>query len=178
MSTLTVPEVRKPKRIGYAFSDQEILSLIDSENNESWKFAFQLLAVFGLRPEELRFLRIIDISNGKELWSTYRKSKGGNKGETTEPRRLNPLFVKDIDGNPINWKLQERLEICEQLPPLGAEGQGGLALLTHLKRMPIYKKIKQEALKRDQVAVPYSFRHRYSKDLMQMEYRLQIQLFQ
>ena len=160
----TVPEVRKPKRIGYAFSDQEILSLIDSENNESWKFAFQLLAVYGLRPEELRFLRIIDGSNGKELWSTYRKSKGGNKGETTEPRRLNPLFVKDIDGNPINWKLQERLEIGEQLPPLGAEGQGGLALLTHLKRMPIYKKIKQEALKRDQVAVPYSFRHRYSKE--------------
>ncbi len=39
-----------------------------------------------------------------------------------------------------------------------------MALLTHLKRMPIYKKIKQEALKRDQVAVPYSFRHRYSKE--------------
>ena len=67
------------------------------------------MVVYGLRPEELRFLRIIDISNGKELWSTYRKSKGGNKGETTEPRRLNPLFVKNIDGNPINWKLQERL---------------------------------------------------------------------
>ena len=30
--------------------------------------------------------------------------------------------------------------------------------------MPIYKKNKQEALKRDQVAVPYSFRHRYSKE--------------
>ena len=66
-------------------SDQQIFSSIDSENNESWKFAFQLLVVYGLRPEELRFLRIIDISNGKELWSTYRKSKGGNKGETTEP---------------------------------------------------------------------------------------------
>ena len=159
-----VPEIRKTKRIGYAFSDQEILSLIDYEKNESWKFAFQLLAVYGLRPEELRYLRIIDGSNGKELWSTYRKSKGGNKGERTEPRRLNPLFVKDIDGNPINWKLQERLEIGEQLPPLGKEGEGGLALLTHLKRMPIYKSIKEEASKRDQFAVPYSFRHRYSKE--------------
>jgi len=159
----TVPEIRKPKRIGYAFSDQEILALIDSEQNENWKFAFQLLAVYGLRPEELRFLRIMDGSTGKELWSTYRKSKGGNKGEKTEPRRLNPLFVKDIDNKPIDWKLQQRLEIGEQLPPLGSEGQGGLALLTHLKRMPIYKKIKQKALSRDQYAVPYSFRHRYSK---------------
>ena len=165
----TVPEVRKPKRIGYAFSDQEILSLIEFENNQSWKFAYQLLAVYGLRPEELKYLRIIDGANGKELWSTYRKSKGGNKGERTEPRRLNPLFVKDMDGKPINWKLQERLEIGEELPPLGEEGQGGLALLTHLRyehktRKSIYLEIKKEALKRDQYAVPYSFRHRYSKE--------------
>ena len=83
------------------------------------------MAVYGLRPEELRHLRIMEGTAGKELWSIYRKSKGGNKGERTEPRRLNPLFVKDIDGKPINWKLQQRLEIGEKLPPLGQEGAAG-----------------------------------------------------
>tara|TARA_Y100001970_G_scaffold194208_1_gene236108 strand:- start:507 stop:851 length:345 start_codon:yes stop_codon:yes gene_type:complete len=69
-----------------------------------------------------------------------------------------------MDENTINWKLQERLEIVEELPLLGKEGDGGLGLLTHLKRMRIYKNIKEEALKRDEFAVPYSFRHKYSKE--------------
>ena len=159
-----VPEVRKPKKVGYAFSDQQIISLIEGEKDEQWKFAYQLMAVYGLRPEELRHLRIMEGTAGKELWSIYRKSKGGNKGERTEPRRLNPLFVKDIDGKPINWKLQQRLEIGEKLPPLGQEGAAGMAILTHIKRRSIYKQIKDEALLIGQHAVPYSFRHRYSKE--------------
>ena len=159
-----VPEVRKPKKVGYAFSDQQILSLIEGETDEQWKFAYQLMAVYGLRPEELIHLRIMEGTAGKELWSIYRKSKGGNKGERTEPRRLNPLFVKDMDAKPINWKLQQRLEIGEKLPPLGKEGAAGMAILTHIKRKSIYKKIKDEALKIGQHAVPYSFRHRYSKE--------------
>ena len=159
-----VPEVRKPKKVGYAYSDQQIISLIEGETDEQWKFAYQLMAVYGLRPEELRHLRIMEGTAGKELWSIYRKSKGGNKGERTEPRRLNPLFVKDIDGKPINWKLQQRLEIGEKLPPLGQEGAAGMAILTHIKRMSIYKQIKDEALLIGQHAVPYSFRHRYSKE--------------
>ena len=159
-----VPEVRKPKKVGYAFSDQQIISLIEGETDEQWKLAYQLMAVYGLRPEELRHLRIMEGTAGKELWSIYRKSKGGNKGERTEPRRLNPLFVKDIDGKPINWKLQQRLEIGEKLPPLGQEGAAGMAILTHIKRRSIYKQIKDEALLIGQHAVPYSFRHRYSKE--------------
>ena len=159
-----VPEVRKPKKVGYAFSDQQIISLIEGETDEQWKFAYQLMAVYGLRPEELRHLRIMEGTAGKELWSIYRKSKGGNKGERTEPRRLNPLFVKDIDGKPINWKLQQRLEIGEKLPPLGQEGAAGMAILTHIKRRSIYKQKKDEALLIGQHAVPYSFRHRYSKE--------------
>ena len=159
-----VPEVRKPKKVGYAFSDQQIISLIEGETDEQWKFAYQLMAVYGLRPEELRHLRIMEGTAGKELWSIYRKSKGGNKGERTEPRRLNPLFVKDIDGKPINWKLQQRLEIGEKLPPLGQAGAAGMAILTHIKRRSIYKQIKDAALLIGQHAVPYSFRHRYSKE--------------
>ena len=160
----TVPEVRKPKKIGYAFRDSEILALIEDEKDPKWQFAYQLLAVYGLRPEELRWLRIIDGVNGKEVWSIYKKSMGGLRGDKTKPRKLEPLLVRDIDGNEIDWKLQERLEIGEELPPLGSEGQGGLALLTHIKRRKLYQQIKEEALKIGQEAVPYSFRHRYSKE--------------
>ncbi len=129
----TVPEIKKPKKIDYAFSDQKILALIDDEPNPKWQFAYQLLAVYGLRPAELRFLRILDSTNGKELWSIYEKSIGGIRGDKTKPRELAALLVKDADGNPIDWKLQERIEIGDQLPPLGSDGQGGLALLTHIK---------------------------------------------
>ena len=165
-----LPEISKPKEIGYAFSDQQILALIENEPDERWRFAYQLLGVYGLRPEELKYLRIIDGVNGKELHCTYRKSKGGLKGDRTLPRKLHPLFVKDIDGNRIDWKLQERIEIGEELPSLGAEGKGGEALRTHMKRKykskrkNIYLEIREEAKKIDQVAVPYSFRHRYAKE--------------
>ena len=158
------PEVRKPKKIGYAFRDSEILALIEDEKNPKWQFAYQLLAVYGLRPEELRWLRIVDGVNGKELHSIYRKSMGGLKGAKTKPRKLEPLLVRDIDGNEIDWKLQERIEIGEELPPLGEEGQGSLYILTHLKRRKLYQQIKEEALRIGQEAVPYSFRHRYSKE--------------
>ena len=159
-----VPEVRKPKKIGYAFRDSEILALIENETDPKWQFAYQLLAVYGLRPEELRWLRIVDGVEGKELHSIYRKSMGGLKGAKTKPRKLEPLLVRDMDGNEIDWKLQERIEIGEELPSLGQDGQGSLYILTHIRRKKIYKQIKEEALKIGQEAVPYSFRHRYAKE--------------
>ena len=158
-----VPEVRKPKKIGYAFRDSEVLALIEGETDEQWKFAFQLMAVYGLRPEELRWLRIIDGVKGKELHSIYQKSMGGLRGDKTKPRKLQPLLVKDIDGNYIDWKLQERLEIGEELPPLG-KSAASMAILTHLRRRKFYQQIKEEALMIGQECVPYSFRHRYAKE--------------
>ena len=159
-----ITETLKKKRIGYALTDSQILELIASETDKKWQFAYQLLAVYGLRPEELRHLRIVEGVNGKELHSIYQKSMGGLRGDKTKPRKLQPLFVKDADRNPIDWKLQERLEILEELPPLGSDGQGGLALLTHIKRRKLYQQIKEEASKIGQEAVPYSFRHRYAKE--------------
>ena len=89
---------------------------------------------------------------------------GGLRGDKTKPRRLEALLVRDADGKEIDWKLQERIEVGEQLPPLGKDGDGGLALRTHIKRRKLYQQIKADALKIGQEAVPYSFRHRYSKE--------------
>ena len=71
----TFPEIRKEKQIGYAFSDSQILSIIENEPDEKWRFAYQLLAVYGLRPEELRYLRIIDGINEKELYCLIERAK-------------------------------------------------------------------------------------------------------
>ncbi|KZR68061.1 hypothetical protein PMIT1313_02581 [Prochlorococcus marinus str. MIT 1313] len=87
----------------------------------------------------------------------------GRRGQRTEPRKLHPLPVKDADGNYIDWNLQSRLQIGEQLPPLSQRGKAGEALGTYLKRRTVCIQIKEEAKHADKVLTPYSFRHRYAK---------------
>ncbi len=158
-----IKETLKKKRVGYALTDSQILQLIASEKDPRWQFNYQLLAVYGLRPEELRFLVIKDGVRGKELWTTYEKSMGGTKGQKTEPRKLAPLLLKDGKGY-INWNLQERLEKGEQTASVGKLGKGSDALRTKLIRNPTWNKFKKEADKQKEVLVPYAFRHRYAKE--------------
>ena len=128
----TLPETKKPKRVGYPLEDVQILALLDSlpegPEHERWRYAIQLSAVYGLRPEELRHLVVKSGANGAELWSNYRKSMDGTQGQKTEPRRLHPLLLRDIHGKPIDWKLQSRVQIGEELPPLNREGEAAKRL--------------------------------------------------
>ena len=162
----TLPETTQPKEIGYPIRDQEILSLLESIKNEKWRFAIQLLSVYGLRPEELRYLTIKEGPTGKALYSTYKKSKGGTKGKKTESRRLNPLFIKDDEGNFIDWNLQARFEIGEALPCIGKTGEAGLYLGKFLKRNEYWNWLKQHVIEtvKDEKLKPYCFRHRYAKE--------------
>ncbi len=163
----TLPEVLKPKRVGYPLSDAQILQLLDNlpegDPHNQWRFAIQLCAVYGLRPEELRHLRIKSGANGSELWTIYRKSMGGTKGAKTEPRRLHPLLLRDADGTAIDWNLQARLEVGEKLPPLNREGDGGQALNQYLRRREIWMALREDAEHNGEQLTPYSFRHRYAK---------------
>ena len=72
------------------------------------------------------------------------------------------MLIED-GGEPIDWKLQSRIEIGEKLPPLGKEGKAGEALGTFLKRRPVWKSLQEEAKNIGEVLVPYTFRHRYAK---------------
>jgi len=156
--------VTKKKRIGYPLTDSQIVRLIaslpDDEVGNKWKFACQLMAVYGLRPEDLRHLHTRN--KGKELWSGYEKSKGGRKGERTDPRRLFPLLVQDIEL--IDWNLLGRFQIKEPLPSLGQEGKAGESVGTYLRRKPIWKQLQKEAEEEGQQLTPYSFRHRFSSE--------------
>jgi integrase len=164
---VALPEVLKPKRVGYPLSDAQILQLLDNlpegDPHNQWRFAIQLCAVYGLRPEELRHLRIKIGANGSELWTIYRKSMGGTKGAKTEPRRLHPLLLRDADGTAIDWNLQARLEVGEKLPPLNREGDGGQALNQYLRRREMWMALRVEAEHNGEQLTPYSFRHRYAK---------------
>jgi integrase len=155
---------RKAKVRGYALTDADILQLLDSlpddEAGQRWRFAFQLMAVYGLRPEDLRYLTTR--REGEELWSEYEKSKGGTEGDCTEERKLLPLLVHDVDG-PVNWHLRQRFHTrMEKLPPLGPVGHAGEACGTYLRRQPVWKSLRLKAQGEGQKLVPYSFRHRYS----------------
>ena len=162
-----LPEVLKAKRIGYPLSDAQILQLLDNlpegEVHNRWRFAIQLCAVYGLRPEELRYLRIKDGADGPELWTIYQKSMGGTKGAKTEPRRLHPLLLRDADGTAIDWNLQARLQVGEKLPPLNRDGDGGQALNQYLRRRSVWMALRDEAEHQGEQLTPYSFRHRYAK---------------
>ena len=159
---IKIEEKLKSKRVGYALTDSQILQLIASEKDPRWQLNFQLLAVYCLRPEELRFLVVKDGIKGKELWTTYEKSMGGTKGQKTEPRQLAPIYVKDGQGY-IDWNLIERFE-KEELAPVGILGKGSDALRTRLIRNPLWTKFRKQAAKKKEVLVPYAFRHRYAKE--------------
>jgi len=156
-------EVTTEKRVGYPLTDSQIGRLVDSfsdnEQATKWQFATQLCAVYGLRPEELRYL--VMKNNKSELWTTYKKSNSKING-----RRLFPLFVLDIDGNPFDWclTLQQRLAAGEPLPEI-AKGQGSNRLGKQLRdRSPkkVWLSICKEAEEEGQECTPYSFRHRYA----------------
>ena len=158
------PETKKPKRVGFAMSDLQMISLIDSEKDDKWKFALQLLGTYGLRPVELKYLKIKEGIEGKELWCMYQKSKGGKKGEKTQPRRLYPLFLVNAEGKAMDYKLQTRVELGEPLPTLGSkDGETAAALRTKLRRNKLWNLYRIETKDMGEELVPYSFRHRYAK---------------
>jgi integrase len=158
-------EVRRPKRVGYPLSDTQILRLLagipDTAVGRRWRFAVELLATYGLRPEELRHLVLEQRPEGLGLRCLYRKATGGT--EPTAPRSLYPLLVRDAEGKPQDWRLVERMACREELPALGQPGKGGEALGTFLRRLPAWQQLRDEAAQAGEELTPYSFRHRYAK---------------
>ena len=146
---------RDSKRIGYPLSDSEVLRLIGGIDDPRWRFALELMAVYGLRPADLANLSL----RQGQLWSLYSKASGGGH---TRPRQLHPLLIHGQDG-PIDWQLQARFAAGETLPPLGAPGKAGDALNTFLKRRLIWKQLRAEVAQRGDELVVYSMRHSYVK---------------
>jgi integrase len=141
----------KGKRVGYPLQEAEVLRLIEGISKPELRFTVELMACFGLRPEDLRHLAI----RGGELWSLYRKAGGGG---VTEPRQLYPLLVEGQD-----WNLKERFVAGEPITALGSHGNAGDVLGRKLRRLPVWQALRAEVAARGETLTCYSLRHRYVK---------------
>jgi hypothetical protein len=66
---------RSPQPITTPLEVEDILALVDALPDPRWRFGFQLMAAYGLRPEELHHLQLRD----GRLWCTYEKVASGGK---------------------------------------------------------------------------------------------------
>jgi len=89
---------------------------------------------------------------------------GDRKGDKTEPHCLQPLLVRDLDGSSIDWKLQSRIQIGEELLLLQSDGDVAQALNNYLRCREVWRTLNSEALNSGEQLKTYSLRHRYTKE--------------
>jgi integrase len=148
--TVFVGRSRAAKAITTPLEVEHILALVRAIPDARWRFAFQLMAAYGLRPEELQHLQI---RQGR-LWCMYEKVASRGK---TRPRVLRPLPCDDwADG----WRLEERFP-TQELPPM-QPGLGGGYVGHYLMNRPLWKKLRREYEAKGEKLVPYSCRHGYA----------------
>ena len=150
----------KPKTQQKAtLNDQTMLELIDSCPTPEWQNVLQMLAAFGLRPEELFHLSVgVNPTTGKEqFWCDYQKVSGEHR---TAARWLFEVPLVDEDGNAVEWDLIERWKAGTlTFPPMADRGE---ALSQYLRRLPLWQRLRTEAAQQNQVLRPYVFRDSYA----------------
>ncbi|QNI68521.1 hypothetical protein [Synechococcus sp. BMK-MC-1] len=141
---------RTAKAITTPLEVSHIQALVRAIPDVRWRFAFQLMAAYGLRPEELQHLQI----HQGRLWCMYEKVASRGK---TRPRVLRPLPCDDwADG----WRLEERFP-TQELPPM-QPGLGGGYVGHYLMNRPLWKELRREYEAKGEKLVPYSCRHGYA----------------
>ncbi|KZR90711.1 hypothetical protein MITS9509_02607 [Synechococcus sp. MIT S9509] len=152
------------RREDACLTDVEILDLIASlpktPSGERWSNSIKLLALLGLRPEELREDNLVVQAHpqtGKPaLKCTYLKAAQKRNGK---PRWLMPMPLTNAAGELEQWDLAGAMSISQlPLPSLADK----YALRTFLMRQPKWKELiaKYEAI--GLWVRPYSFRNAYS----------------
>jgi integrase len=141
---------RTPQAITTPLQVADILALVDALPDPRWRFGFQLMAAYGLRPEELHHLQLRD----GRLWCTYEKVASRGK---TKPR---PLRLLPSDDWASQWQLAEQYT-PDQLPPMRV-GFAGNDIRQYLHRRPLWNKLRQDYEAKGEKLVPYSCRHGYA----------------
>ena len=128
----------------------EILALVETIPDSKWRYAFQLLSAYGLRPEELQHLEL----RGGRLWCTY--SKISSRGRT-EPR---PLRLLPCDRWAAEWNLEANYQ-ADRLPPM-KPGLGADAMGLYMRRRELWTELRQRYESEGEKLVLYSCRHAYA----------------
>ena len=150
------------RRTVATISDVEILrlldSLADSDAANRWRNAIKLMALYGLRPEELNHLVSKPHPTTKQpaMFCTYQKVCNRVK---TKPRWLMPLPLTNLAGEQVDWNLAGAMAIGQlALPPLADK----YAVRTFLERQKYWLELKEQYADCGEWVRPYSFRNAFS----------------
>ena len=169
ITTVDIKELRgkaAKKRRKATLSDTELQFLIDgiASRNPGWGNVIRVLALFGLRPIELQHLTPNTRDDGSlGIWCSYEKTCGASQ---TAQRQLEPCWLQDTDGSPIQWNLIEQKHAGVLEWPVGNDGEprklDGHHVEVFLKRQPEWQQLKQVCEDRGEWLRAYSFRDTYS----------------
>ena len=145
-------------------SDVQILELLNAVPTAEWRNVLLVMAVYGLRPDELIHLTPkVNPTTGKlQLWCSYRKAARGRTTKTeTKPRWLQAIPLNGPDGTAPQTDLAQALDGgLFPFPPLG---ERGAAIAQYLGRLKLWQQWKAEFEERGMWLRPYSFRNTYSE---------------
>ena len=141
---------RESRAVTTPIAVPDILAMVQAIPDPRWRFAFQLLCAFGLRPEELQHLQL---RQGR-LWCTYEKVASRGK---TKPR---PLRLLPCDQWATEWRLLETFDPAK-LPPMRA-GFGSDSFSRYLHRREHWQHLRQQYETQGEKLVLYSCRHGYA----------------
>ena len=154
----------QPKSSIYALQDSEILELLaalpQSTMGRRYGFAFQLMATYGLRAAELRYLQVRNQES--ELWLRARCHGAEHSFRSNEVCKLEAVPVVNTDGIPQEWNLVDRVALGERLPALGSDLEASQHLASYLIDRPVWQDIQNKALRTGQQAMIDSFHQRYA----------------
>ena len=159
------------RRTVATITDVEILHLLDSLANSDaanrWRNAIQLMALYGLRPEELNHLVVKPHPKRKQpaIFCTYQKVCNRVK---TKQRWLMPLPLTNIAGEKVVWNLAGAMAVGQlELPPLSDK----YAVRTFLERQKYWLELKERYAACGEWVRPYSFRNAFSLRAHQLGHR-------
>jgi len=135
--------------------DDQLLEIVSSLPDERWQDAIKLLACFGLRPVELKYLSV----RGDRLHVSYIKRTSRGSTSAGDVHGLDPLGMEGESARLIDRLSSHHLI----LPPLGSSiSDVAQSVNQYLNRRQVWVQLKDLLLSKGETLSSYSFRHGYA----------------
>jgi integrase len=141
---------RQQRTVTTPMAVEHILAMVQAIPDQRWRLCFQLIAAYGLRPEEIQHL---ELRQGR-LWCLYEKVAARGK---TKPR---PLRLLPCDQWTAAWNLEATFS-ADRLPPM-RPGHGAQDISQYLRRRSLWMELKRDYEAQGEKLVLYSCRHAYA----------------